>query len=108
LHQTARIVNGVHFRRHDPDDGLPYANLKRLCEDLGIAYESQAQKLHAARWATITNIVTVGLDGKQRGMLFISADTIPMWLATINANKVARWAVVPSRDQSWGCSPRFH
>lgn len=69
-------------------DGVPFANLRRLCEDLGLAYGAQFRKLQSQRWATVLNMRTVGNDGKQREMAFISADSIPLWLATINANKV--------------------
>lgn len=70
-------------------EGMPYANLRRLCECLGLGYASQFQKLMAAHWAVVTKIVTTGRDGKAYEMAFVSADTIPMWVGTINANKVS-------------------
>lgn len=70
-------------------DGMPFANLKRLCEDLGVGYQSQARKLTDVRWATIIMMMTVGEDGRQRQMSFLSADSIPMWLVTIRESKVA-------------------
>ena len=70
-------------------DGMPYVNLRRICDDLGIDYSGQLQKLKSARWAGVANISTPDKRGRPQNQAFISADTIPMWLATINANKVA-------------------
>lgn len=69
-------------------EGTPYAVLRPMCESLGVNYAGQEQKLKAAKWATICSIHTVAADGKRREMTCISADTIPIWLATIQSGRV--------------------
>ncbi len=70
-------------------EGVPYANLRRLCEFLRMSYPRQLTKLREAHWAVVAMMGTTGSDGKNYDMAFVSADTIPMWLAGINAKKVA-------------------
>jgi hypothetical protein len=72
-------------RMPDGDVGL---NLRRLCENVGVAYSAQLQKLKAAPWATVSIIDTVGGDGKSRPMTFLHRRCVPMWAATISPNKV--------------------
>lgn len=62
---------------------------KRVCESLELGYASQTQKLKGKPWATVTTIVTVAEDGKPREMLALHLDALPMWLATIDAGRVA-------------------
>lgn len=71
------------------ESGVPYANLRRMCECLGLDYASQYTKVKRADWATVVMIATVAEDGKDRPMVFLSADSIPMWLTTIRVAKVA-------------------
>jgi hypothetical protein len=66
-----------------------WAGVRRMCEDMGLGYASQTQKLHGADWATVTNIVTVDQAGRAYEMLMLRADCIPMWMANINPAKVA-------------------
>jgi len=70
-------------------DGNVWVSVRRVCEALGIAFQPQHAKLPTREWATITNIVTVAEDGKTRELFCISVDSLPMWLATIETNKVA-------------------
>lgn len=74
------------------DDRGVWVSVRRVCDVLGIAHQGQFVKLQASEWATITTIVTVGSDGKQREMSFINQDAFPMWLATIDVNRVAEQA----------------
>lgn len=71
------------------DDGEIYAALKPICEDIGIAYNGQWERLNRTPWATIRMIRTVGADGKQRDMVAISRKTLTMWLATIDTNRLS-------------------
>jgi phage antirepressor YoqD-like protein len=61
--------------------------LKRMCEVLGLDANAQKQRLDRSHWATACMIHAVGNDGKQREMYCVSVDTVPMWLATIDANR---------------------
>lgn len=73
-------------------DGKPYVAFKPIVENLGLGYGSQTQKLKGKSWATVTNIVTVGADGKNREMTCIDLRTLTMWLATIDENRVSEEA----------------
>lgn len=73
-------------------DGKPYVAFKPIVENLGLGYGSQTQKLKGKSWPTVTNIVTVGADGKNREMTCIDLRTLTMWLATIDENRVSEEA----------------
>ena len=71
------------------DDGEIYTALKPICENIGIAYNGQWERLNRTPWATVRIIRTVGADGKQRDMVAISRKTLTMWLATIDTNRLS-------------------
>ena len=71
------------------DDGEIYTALKPICENIGIAYHGQWERLNRTPWATIRMMRTVGADGKQRGMAAISRKTLTMWLATIDTSRLS-------------------
>lgn len=70
-------------------DGRPYVNVRRVCEELGLDADSQAKRLRKSAWATTVEMTVVAGDGKERGMSFISARALPMWMATIQVAKVS-------------------
>ena len=70
-------------------EGMPFAEFRRLCECLGVDYSSQLKKVSEAHWACMANIATHDSSGRMQNMACMSADTIPMWLATINPKKVS-------------------
>ncbi len=70
------------------DDGL-FVSVKRVCEALGIDPKTQREKLQAAAWATGGLIPSVAEDGKIRELFAVHLDTLPMWLAGIDAGRVA-------------------
>lgn len=70
------------------DDGEIYTALKPLCENIGIAYNGQWERLTRTPWATVRIIRTVGADGKRRDMMAVSRKTLTMWLATIDTNRL--------------------
>lgn len=71
------------------DDGEIYTALKPICENIGIAYNGQWERLNRTPWATVRMIRTVGADGKHRDMVAISRKTLTMWLATIDTNRLS-------------------
>jgi hypothetical protein len=66
-----------------------YVSVKRVCEALGIDNGGQQVKLAEKEWATVEIISTVAEDGKQRQMTMLHLDSLPLWLATIDAGRVA-------------------
>lgn len=69
-------------------DGRPIAAFRPIVEGLGLAYSAQLQKLKAKSWATVSNIDTVGADGKPRGMVGVDRRTLTMYLATLDEKRV--------------------
>lgn len=69
--------------------GQPYAPVKPIVENLGLSWQPQAAKLkeNATRW-TVTMIVTVAQDGKQREMICIPVFRVFSFLASISPDKV--------------------
>lgn len=69
------------------DGEQPWVVMKRVCEALGIAEQRQAEKLKGKPWATTTLMVAVAEDGKNRELFCLHLDSLPMWLATIEAKR---------------------
>lgn len=68
--------NGSMMIAQKSDDGEIYAALKPICENIGIAYNGQWERLKRTPWATVRIIRTVGADGKRRDMAAISRKTL--------------------------------
>lgn len=73
-------------------DGREWASLRHMCDSLGIDYVTQLRKLKGRSWATVGQKPMVATDGKVREMALVDSKTIPMWLATIDENRVAEEA----------------
>ena len=67
-------------------NGEPHVAMRRIVENMGLSWGSQREKL-IGRF-NCTDIDTVGADGKVRSMTAVPVRMLPLWLATINANKV--------------------
>ncbi len=70
-------------------NGVPRVSLRHACEAIGLAFDSQRRKLNSRSWATVTQEVTVGSDGKAREMTLIDRRTMTMWLGGIDENRVS-------------------
>ncbi|WP_078057070.1 phage antirepressor N-terminal domain-containing protein [Corynebacterium provencense] len=70
-------------------DGKEWASVTHICKSLGIDPKSQRRKLHAKSWATEVMMTLVADDGKEREMHLVDRRTLTMWLATIDAGRVA-------------------
>ncbi|WP_165667414.1 phage antirepressor N-terminal domain-containing protein [Metapseudomonas otitidis] len=67
----------------------PYVAMKSVVESMGLAWQVQHRKLIERFSATITEMVTVAEDGKQRSMTCLPLKKLPAWLYSISPNKVA-------------------
>ncbi|VTR95082.1 Antirepressor N-terminal domain protein OS=Bifidobacterium longum subsp. longum 44B GN=HMPREF1312_2254 PE=4 SV=1: P22_AR_N [Gemmata massiliana] len=65
-----------------------WTGLRRLCENIGLAFSAQLQKLKSKSWATVSIFDTVAEDGQTRQMVMIDRRTLLMWLANIDEKKV--------------------
>ncbi|QOV97183.1 phage antirepressor N-terminal domain-containing protein [Rhodococcus pyridinivorans] len=73
-------------------DGKPFVPIKPMCEAIGIDVDGQRRKLAEAEWAVTELISATGSDGKSYQMVALDADHLPMWLATIQTNRIAEEA----------------
>jgi hypothetical protein len=71
------------------DNETLWISVRRVCEALGIDSKSQMKKLQEKEWACVVIITSHDASGRKQGIFMIDLDSLPMWLATINANKVA-------------------
>ena len=70
-------------------DEKPFVAMRPIVEGMGMKWQAQQLKLRRRFDSTVTEIVTVADDGKQRRMLCLPLKQLPVWLHTINPGKVA-------------------
>lgn len=70
-------------------DGEGYVVLRRMCEVLGVQPHGQVEKLKIAPWAVTQMICATAADGKNYKCFCLHVNSVPMWLATIDASRVA-------------------
>ncbi len=71
----------------DGDD--VWVSVRRVCEALGIDRKNQQEKLENKSWAVGVLKTLTGPDGKNYETFCLHIDSVPMWLATIDENRVA-------------------
>lgn len=71
--------------------GARYVAMRRIVENMGLAWQSQHPKLLSQRVKfNCHDMMTVGADGKEREMLSMPVEKLPLWLASINPNKISK------------------
>lgn len=68
-----------------------WVSLARCCSHLGIGLENQRKKLRSKPWAQMKT-EKVETSGGNQNVALIHADSLPMWLATIEPSRVAEAA----------------
>jgi hypothetical protein len=70
-------------------DGTRFVSMRRIVENIGLEWARQAAKLQdAGEKFNCVHMPTVGADGKSRDMLCMPLEKLPLWLASINPNKI--------------------
>jgi hypothetical protein len=69
-------------------DGKVWVSLRRCCENLGLSIQGQHSKLKNKPWACIKEILIHDASGREQPATMLHLDTLPMWLASIEPNKV--------------------
>lgn len=69
-------------------DGDPHVAMRRVVENLGIDWGRQAKKLADDPRFTCGHMSTRDTLGRQQQMLAMPVAKLPLWLATINPNKI--------------------
>ncbi|WP_051448999.1 phage antirepressor N-terminal domain-containing protein [Tolumonas lignilytica] len=72
-----------------PFNGEPYVPMKPVVEGMGLAWSVQHRKIQAKFGSTITEMVIVAEDGKNREMSCLALRKLTAWLYSVNPNKVA-------------------
>lgn len=70
-------------------DGKVGVSVKRVCESLGLNYETQFRKLKSTNWACIVIMTMHDTTGRQQNACVIPIDSLPMWMATISPSRVS-------------------
>lgn len=70
-------------------NGEPHVAMRRVVENLGLDWASQTTKLSKSKEKfSCCDIATTAVDGKKYQMLTMPVAKLPLWLATINPNKI--------------------
>jgi len=71
-------------------DNIPHVALKPLCENIGLDWSAQVQKIkrHPVLSSTMVMITTVAEDGKLREMLMMPIKYLNGWLFGVDSNRV--------------------
>lgn len=82
--------NGVALQTLPPNgDGKAWVSIRHVCDALGVSNQGQQAKLATKEWACVKMILTqIDGDDQTRSIACIDLDSLPMWLATIEASRV--------------------
>lgn len=69
-------------------DGEPHVAMRRVVENIGLDWSSQRKKLADDPRFQCGDITTVDAAGRNYPMLAMPVAKLPLWLATINPNKI--------------------
>ena len=74
-------------------DGEPFVALRPMCEGIGIDFRAASARSWTRPNGHVTTIIMAhDSSGRMQQMFGLHADCVPMWLGTINANKVSEEA----------------
>lgn len=75
------------------DESGTWVSLNHACDHIGVSSQTQVRKLKTKRWAHLRTDISAKVLG-QRGVnpILIHMDSLPMWLATIEAARVGEHA----------------
>lgn len=62
--------------------------VRGICEQLGIAPNGQIEKLKDKEWSCNKIILSHDATGRKQNIFMLHLDSLPMWLATIDTNRV--------------------
>mgnify|MGYP001589656325 CR=1 FL=1 len=69
-------------------DGRFWLSVRRICDALGLANGRQQKKLRGKPWAMVALVKAVADDGRVRELFCIDVDSLPLWMAGIEARRV--------------------
>ena len=72
----------------DEKSGAWLVALRPICENIGVAFNAQRERLNRQPWAVVRMTRSTGADGKTYEMVMVDRQTLVMWLATIDTSRV--------------------
>jgi hypothetical protein len=72
----------------DTQDGSFYVSIRPVCENLGIDFSSQLQKLKGYHWARVAVFPTHDQLGRPQELAFLPLAQVPAWLTHVNPDKI--------------------
>lgn len=69
-------------------EGNIWVPIRRPCEALGVAPNNQIEKLKKKSWVRDMMIISHDNSGRPQELWSLHLDCVPMWLATIDSNRV--------------------
>lgn len=85
-------------------EGRGWVSVRRVCLHLGLDPDGQRVKLQQKRWATTSTITVLDAAGRRQNAFFVDADSLPMWLATVDVARVDE--TVAKRLELFQCEAR--
>lgn len=74
--------------------GVILVSLRRCCDNLGLDFSTQLRKLRSKSWASVVEMTTQMPGSDQpREVTMVDLETLPGWLFSIDARKVAEHVV---------------
>lgn len=70
------------------EHGSGWVPVRRVCEILGVAPNSQCSKLKKSAWATLEMIYSSSRDGKSYEHFCISIESVSVWVSTIDQGRI--------------------
>lgn len=70
------------------DGDAIWVSLRRMCESLGVSTQGQLARLRQSGWASVKEIFMLRSHNRAGVFVMLHLDSVPMWLATIQQNKV--------------------
>lgn len=88
---SIEIIDGIEIFAVRTDDGSLFVPIRPVCERLGIASNSQVEKIkaHPIMCKYLSNLPTSGSDGKTYEMACLADHIVEGWLLTINPGNVS-------------------
>lgn len=81
-------VCGTDVQTVQDDNGKKFVVIRRICENLGLIYSRQLQKIKRDSKFNCVHMYTVGKDYKKRKIVCLPIEQYEGWLFSINSKKV--------------------
>ena len=88
MKQVQVPFNNTTLTAFQDETGQVWIAVKPIAEKIGVDYRTQQKRIQADPKFNCRHMPSVGADGKDREMLCLRLEHLPLWMCSINANKV--------------------